>query len=1356
MKKIFASIILLCMSILFPAAYIQADNIDSDISFTRFSLEDGLSQSTVLDILQDNYGSIWFATQDGLNKFDGYGFTVYHHNINDTTGIASDQIYSLDINSDNRLWIGTGKGLSCYNLKKERFSNYFVDVHENLENNSRITHVAIMDSSRILVLSAGQLLYFHTDSELFEKAKISGLANVGRYHSLTRQDSIIYIGTDSGLYSYSINSGNAQKFPFCELNGKPILTALFQAPSYMWVATEGYGLFRFDLSNGNSRQYTTKGKYRISSNLVRSLELDSKNRLWAGTFTALNIYRAEDGIFVPFTYAPSDPLSVSQTSIRSIFRDSQGGMWLGTYFGGVSYYNPHKKNFSNLHRMPEKNSLNDNVISCIKEDGNGNLWIGTNGGLNILDREKGIFEFYTVEDGLISNDIKAVHIDEKRQLAYVGGHAAGLAVIDIRRKKIVASTANNPLMNKLSIYTIYPKNEDELWVGTSDNLKCLDKRSMSFTECRISKDGIPIKLSDIHLFHKDSKKRVWISGKEGFYTLENDGLGFKTVEIIPVGHALEKEEVFCMYEQAEGRFWFGTRNGLYFLDENRGILRLYSRADGLPNNIVYGILEDSFRNLWLSTGNGLSFLIPDIMKFRNYTVADGLQSNQFTQYAYCRTRNGQMYFGGINGITVFYPEQLTDNPYAPPVRITGLRIFNNQIRPDDNTGIINECIENVRQITLNSKQSVFSIDFVVSNYVSGVHNTFAYKLEGYDRDWILTNSVRSVSYSNLPHGKYRFMVKAANNDGVWNDNPTTLDIEILPPWYRTWWARLIFSLVAIGIMTLVIRYFWTKKIMKARLEMEQKDKERQKEINEMKLRFFINISHELRTPLTMITAPLHDLLEKVDDKWILRQLGYIKHNTDRLLHLVNQLMDYRRAELGVFRLKVRPVEIDKVIEKNFLYYERLAKQKNIAYTFLSDLNGKEVVCDPEYMELIANNLISNAFKYTGHGGSISIILKEKDKELIFQVKDTGTGIPEDIQDRIFERFYQADSEHFGSGIGLSLVQRLVELHHGHVRLKSKEGEGCEFTVSLPTDISIYTEKELYMDTDNEKHTTNVPEMYMADVTDYDADDKTDDTPLLETEHNRQFKESLLIVEDNADIRKYLTEELGTTYNILQAGNGEEALALLKEQNIDMVLTDVMMPVMDGIQLCRLIKQNINTCHIPVIILSAKTNVKEQSEGLNVGADDYIPKPFVMNLLRTKIKNLFRTRYRVIEFYSKSPDQQQEVIPEKIALNPLDEKFLKNAKDIMERHMDDVNFTTDTFAREMLMSRSSLHLKMKALTGESTNEYIRKVRLYRACKLLKENRYTVAEISVMTGFNTPSYFSTSFKKFFGCMPSEYGK
>ena len=707
-----------------------------------------------------------------------------------------------------------------------------------------------------------------------------------------------------------------------------------------------------------------------------------------------------------------------------------------------------------------------------------------------------------------------------------------------------------------------------------------------------------------------------------------------------------------------------------------------------------------------------------------------------------------MLFGGINGITSFRPETLIDNPYTPKPIINKLFVFNKEVLPNDETGILKENIENVDQITLKASQNSFSISFVVSNYIAGKHNTFSYKLEGYDKEWYKQNDISPVSYSNLSAGNYTFLLKAANNDGKWSKEMAVLHVKVLPIWYRTWWALSIFILSFILLILIIFRFFWLRKSMQTEIRMERLDKEKREEISQMKIRFYINISHELRTPLTLIVAPLQELLSSVTGHWEREKLLYIQRNTKRLLHLVNQLMDYRRAELGIFELKPIYDNAYKRVLSNFLNYESLAKRKDIDYNFYSELQDEEVLFDGNYLDLIVNNLLSNAFKYTEEGESISVKLYKENKCIVLQVIDTGIGIPEDKQRKIFERFYQMENGHEGSGIGLSLVQRLVELHHGQITLISEVEKGSTFSVYIPQDKSAYTAEELLENSKEPKeqrvystnaHDVDVYDMEIAEVSSGEKE-----------ESNKHG--TILIVEDNKELRQYLSNGLSVQFNLIEAENGQKALDLLKDNDVDLILSDVMMPVMDGVKFCKLVKQNLKTCHIPVYLLSAKVDIKYQLKGLQVGADDYIPKPFSMEILVAKILNMLRTRYRIFERYSNT----LEVEPEKITNNAMDEEVLRKAVAIVEKNMSNVDFSTEQFASEMNMSRSNLHLKLKAITGKSAIDFIHKIRFNRACQLLKEGKYTVSEISFMVGYNTPSYFAARFKKYIGCLPTEYGK
>ena len=1346
LKKIVIYLFFLCLGM--HSAFSETPE---QITFSYISINEGLSQSTVFSIDQDKRGNMWFATYDGVNKYDGYAFTVYQHNEDDPNSIANDISRIVKTDSQGRVWIGTRDGLSRYDEEKDIFQNFF---YEKNGKHLQVNGIEEISPEQLLISTPEGLIMFDIKESKFIDDSFSTAMHKTIASTLYRQDDQIYIGTSTdGLYTYSITQKTFEKvIPI--LGTKQIQAILQQSPTRIWVATEGAGLFLINPKTKEIKNYlhSPSNPKSISSNYIRSLAMDSQNRLWIGTFNDLNIYHEGTDSFASYSSNPVENGSLSQRSVRSIFMDSQGGMWLGTYFGGLNYYHPIRNRFKNIRNIPYKNSLSDNVVSCIVEDKDKNLWIGTNdGGLNLYNPITQRFTSYTLQEdesarGIGSNNIKAVYVDEKKSLVYIGTHAGGLSILHRNSGQVENFNQRNSQLVNENVYAILPDGKGNLWLGTLSALVRFNPEQRSFTTIEKEKDGTPVVSKQITTLFRDSHKRLWIGGEEGLSVFKQEGLDIQKASILPVSN-VTKLFTNCIYEASNGIIWVGTREGFYCFNEKDKQIKRYNTTNGLPNNVVYGILEDSFGRLWLSTNRGISCFNPETEKFRNFTESDGLQSNQFNTASYCRTSVGQMYFGGINGITTFRPELLLDNPYTPPVVITKLQLFNKVVRPDDETGILTKNISETKSITLKSWQTAFSIEFVVSNYISGQHNTFAYKLEGYDKEWYYLTDSRTVSYSNLPQGTYQFLVKAANSDGKWNPIPTALEIIVLPIWYKTWWALLIFFATFAGFITFVFRFFWMRKSMEAQLEIERRDKEHQEEINQMKMRFFINISHELRTPLTLILTPLQEIINKISDRWTRNQLEYIQRNANRLLHLVNQLMDYRRAELGVFELKAKKGNAHQLIQDNFLFYDKLARHKKITYTLHSELEDKEVLFDANYLELIVNNLLSNAFKYTESGQSITVTLKEENGWLLLQVSDTGIGIPINKQGKIFERFYQIESEHVGSGIGLSLVQRLIELHHGRIELDSEENKGSTFSVYLPQDLSVYKPSELASNNEqNEEeqvYSTNSKAMYFID---------TEKVENESVESGDKKRGTILIVEDNNEIRRYLNNGLADLFNTLEAGNGEEALEKLKDNEVDVIVTDVMMPVMDGIKLCKNVKQNIRTCHIPVIILSAKTDIKDQMEGLQMGADDYIPKPFSLAILTTKIQNMMRTRRRMLDKYAKS----LEVEPEKITFNAMDEALLKRAMAIVEKNMDNIEFSTDEFAREMNMSRSNLHLKLKAITGESTIDFIRKIRFNEAAKLLKDGRYTVAEVSTMVGFNTPSYFATSFKKYFGCLPTEYIK
>jgi ligand-binding sensor domain-containing protein/signal transduction histidine kinase/DNA-binding response OmpR family regulator len=1320
------------------------------ICFNHIGLNNGLSQSTVFSIAQDRQGNLWFATYDGINKYDGYNFTVYRHKQNDPTSIANDISRVVTVDSRNRLWIGTRSGLSLYDRSKDLFRNYSYTVGKQ---NIAVNAIFEYTPGYLLLSTNAGLLMFQIAKEKFYSHLLP--ASIGRLSAthFSKQNGNLYIGTDNGLFCYSTKNKTVEYIR--SLGRVRIQYILPQNEQRIWIATEGNGLYLYNPANKSSKNYrrSPSNKNSLISNYIRSLAFDRQNRLWIGTYNGLSIYNENTDNFSSYINNPIDNQSLSQNSVKSIFMDSQGGMWLGTYFGGLNYYHPLRNRFEHLVHNPFENSISDNVVSCMVEDRDHNLWIGTNnGGLDLYHPGSHLFTHYPLKDNscdeATSNDIKTVFPDPSSSQIYVGAHAGGLCILQPASRQIKRFNTTNSAIPSNDVYAILPDMGGDLWIGTLMGLAKFNKVTQQFTPVRRSADNAPI-INRITTLFKDNRNRLWIGSENGLQIFNVQNGSLQRQVILPREALYNHSFVNCIYEAKNGIFWIGTRNGLFGFNERNNQTVHYSTEDVLPNNVVYGILEDSFGRLWISTNKGICCFNPRTRKARNYTEDDGLQSNQFNNASFCRTLNGEMFFGGVNGISTFRPELITDNPYTPKVVITELSLFNKTVRPDDETGILEQNICDTKKIVLNAYQTSFTLGFVVSNYIAGKHNTFSYTLDGYDSKWYTTNDLRQVSYSNLPQGHYVFKVKAANNDGKWNEEVTTLDIVILPIWYKTWWAILLF-IIALGVLAyFIFRFLWIRKSMQAEIEMERKEKEHQEAMSQMKIRFYVNIFHELRTPLTLIISPLQEIMNKINDRWVKGQLTYVYRNANRLLHLVNQMMDYRRAELGIFELKLKKANLYSRVLNNFIYYDQLAKKKEIDYNLYSDLQDAEFYFDGNYLDLILNNLLSNAFKYTHKGDRIYVRLNAENNQIILQVSDTGIGIPKDKQSKIFERFYQVDNDYAGSGIGLSLVQRLVELHHGRIELKSEVNEGSTFTIYIPQDKSVYAPNEFASDdeeTDSEienRASIQNKERFILDTE--SEEDK-------ETENSESKRGTILIVEDNQEIRKFICDGLKDFFTTLEAEDGEKALEVLKNNEIDLVVTDIMMPVMDGITLCKQIKQNIRTCHIPVYMLSAKSDLKDQMEGLQVGADDYIPKPFSISILTAKIQNTLRTRYRLFEKFSNSMD----VEPEKITTNAMDEELIKKAVSIVEKNMDNVEFSTDQFAKEMGMSRSNLHLKLKAITGQSAIDFIHKIRFGEACRLLKEGRYNISEISYMVGYNTPSYFATRFKKYVGCLPTEYVK
>ncbi|HCY70647.1 MAG TPA: hybrid sensor histidine kinase/response regulator, partial [Bacteroides cellulosilyticus] len=820
-----------------------------DIYFSHIGMEDGLSHSTIFAINQDKEGNLWFATYDGVNKYDGYNFTVYRHEYTNPNSIASDITRCIAIDDSDQIWVGTREGLSFYNRRKNSFSNYY---YKKNGINVPINSIAPIKENWLMLGTAEGILLFDIKKECFLNDTLPSL-HLLKPTVLVRQGEYIYIGAEDGVYTYTLSGGKLERLISMPA-GIRIHAILCQMFSRIWMATEGDGLFMYDAKTKELKNYRYESEQSgLNSNYVRSLELDTENRLWVGTYSGLNIYKEATDNFSSIKSSEIQEGSLSQNSVRSIFKDSQGGMWLGTYWGGLNYYHPLCNRFQRIKHVPFLNSLSNNVVSCIVEDSEHNLWIGTSdGGLNFYDSTSKLYKNYLFKSGSLDvpfKDIKTVYVDEEHDKVYVGAHAGGMMALQRKSGRVEYFNRQNSNLPSNNIYSIISDENGGLWVASLEHLLHFDIDKRNFTI--VDKDQNGRKLQQYNrLLFRDSRRRIWVGGEMGVSVYNQIGTDFLANTDFHIDPILQQAFVNCFYESTSGYIWIGTRSGLFAMKEGSKELLQYTTADGLPSNVIYGIMEDAYARLWISTNQGLSCLNPENGKFRNFTILDGLQGNQFNAGSYCRQDNGYMLFGGVNGITLFRPETLIDNPYTPKPVINKLFVYNKEVLPNDETGILSETVEYADHITLSSSQNSFAISFVVSNYIAGKHNTFAYKLEGYNDEWYRQNDTSPVSYSNLPAGDYTFYIKAANNDGKWNEEPTVLHIRVLPVWYCTWWALSLFALSFMLVVFGIVRYFWLRKSMQAEILMERLDKEKQEEISQMKIRFYVNISHELRTPLT--------------------------------------------------------------------------------------------------------------------------------------------------------------------------------------------------------------------------------------------------------------------------------------------------------------------------------------------------------------------------------------------------------------------------------------------------------------------------------------------------------------------------
>ncbi|MDY0989427.1 two-component regulator propeller domain-containing protein [Flavobacterium sp. CFBP9031] len=1337
MKKKTAITAFFCILLFAAKSYAQVQ----DRYFRNISVDKGLSQSSVFAIQQDSLGFIWIGTQDGLNRYDSKGFKVYRPLKNVKNSLQSYYIRSLFTDHKGQLWVGGNQGISVYNYNTDSFTNYplprsigewyISSITEDKEH--RIWASSITGDVFVLLPQTSNFATIKFNASSHEIKKI---ADIGIW-----QQQII-LGTDVGLFKLNTNTHQLTKI---DLGAKkPYINDVYTDGKKLWVATEGDGLIQYNSQNGQivSLLHNTATS-SIADNNVRCVGKDTEGNIWLGTFKGLSIFNQKNNSFTNYYHQISQPYTISQNSVRCFFKDKQNGIWLGTYYGGLNYYHKNDIKFNLLSQNSGKPSLNDEVIGVIKQDAKGNFWIGSNDkGLNYWNKNANTITYFSNSENnpnsLSSNNIKAIEFDDNGNVL-IGTHNGGLNLLNPNGGLVQRFLHNENDPGSIAgnlVYSILKDSKKRIWVGTRSGLDQFHPETKTFTHIHLDKAGKRPTSDDITFLFEDSKHRIWIGTTNGVTLFYPETFLFGNI-----GHGkLSDDIVNCITEDQKHRIWIGTREGLRLYDENQESFISFKTRKDFVKETIYGIIPDDDGNLWISTNNGLIKFNPDKDSVQAFDESDGLQNKQFNDYAFYKAKDGMLLFGGIKGISYFYPSMVKQKALPLKLSFTALEVLNKTVAVGDETGILEEHIDQTDEIEIGPEYKQFTIFFNTFNYISSNRTYYYYKLEGIDKDWQRTDELK-VSYSNLPAGNYNFQIKAIGPNGEMS-TVRSLKIGILPPWYKTIWFSLL--LLAIVGTAAYIGFRIIRERIKAvqQLKLERIDKERVSYINQVKMDFFTNVSHELRTPLTLILAPLEELLKMPSaDKVSKKKHELMFINAKRLYNLVDQLFEFRKTEMGTRQLKVGKGDIVSFTKEIFESFKPLSEKNGIQYSYHSAEPQLLFYFDKDAMEKILFNLLSNAFKYTKTGQSIHVELLKNNDTVQIKVADTGVGISEADLSKVFDRFYQVNNRemNLGSGVGLAFTKRLVELHHGEIMAESTVEEGSTFTVTIPISDQVYR--------NDQQVESSLYELSIISDNELDEDTALEEENEI-TERDQPIK--LLIVDDNKEILDYLQEYFSKIYEVTTAYNGQMALDLLEIQPFDLIISDVMMPELDGLHFCKKVKQNINTSHIPLMLLTARNETSQQLKGIEMGADDYITKPFSTPLLAAKITNLLRSRKRLKEYYSVG----KEMVPENIAFNTLDEEFLKQAIQIVEDHLADSEFSVDQFSKEIGMSRSNLYLKLKAITGESAMDFIKRIRFKKAVELMQSKRYTIAQITYMCGFNSPSYFSTAFKQHYGCMPSEY--
>lgn len=1329
-----------------------------ELVFSRVTAEDGLSPGGVLAIAQDEKGFMWYGTQNGLNRYDARRFKTYKHtSAGKLNNGNNDYITCLLHDSYKNLWVGTRNGLSKYDPQKDHLQE--VKIHPlSTNNNLKISCIYEDRQKRIWVwTSSGLYVLSDRAKNAFNAIKLPIRLTSAENDSkgTVYQDSkgFFWLGTPLGLIkvTYGKEKTSYQYYQHDSDNEHSIsdnyVTSITEdLEHHLWVGTQ-QGLNLLYPDSHTFKRYKSTNTAGLLNDNVRVLKTDRTGKLWIGTQGGLSIYDSRKKTFKFYQSTTHNNEGLSNNSIHSIFQDKHGNVWVGTYWGGVNLVSKDDTPFY-TYQTQSSAKVNNDVIGAVLEDSFQNLWIGTEGnGIAYINKKTNkiiYFKNNVKNRKSLSSDLVKVIYEDLDHNIWIGTHGGGLNLFNSSNQSFTRflNQSNNPAMRDSEVLTLLDTEEGLFWVGMQTGLVIFKRSGRSLEQigpnliCKI------VDKRTVRTIVKAKNGDIWLGTADGIFRLQKKS---GKIEHFTVGNGLPKNNVNCIYEDRKENIWFGFQSGgfaMYNPSNRHKLFKTFNVAKGLADENVNAILDDEQGNLWISTGNGLSKFNLRDNSFRNYNKEDGLAGNIFNVNS-CYKSPTQLYFGGYNGLTSFRPSSVKDNLFAPPTFLTGLKVFNSHIGIEPK-GLIEKEISLVKELQFSHSQNLFTIEFAALNYNQPKKNTYAYKLDGFDKAWNYSQNP-AATYMNLPSGEYVLWLKGTNNDGVWG-NATAVAITVLPPYWKTVWAYALYAIAIASISFFVIRFFVLRSLIK-----------RDRELNQFKLDFFTNISHEMRTHLSLINGPAEKLLVgSTEDNGNTKHLKIIKRNSESLLQLVTEIMDFRKIEIGNFWLNVSKNDIVKFIQEIFDSFYDVALTLNINSRFSASSPNLELFFDQSQLKKVFFNLISNAYKFTPHGGKILVSIEEKKNDVVVKIRDNGKGISPESINNLFTNYFQEDDsagENKGYGIGLALAKSIVELHKGNISVESIRANNeiaTTFTVTLRKGHRHFS------------HHQNI-KLFPGSIQ-YEKIEQRVEPPKLSVELNKTKIGSytVLLIEDNQEIISFIRSILESTYNIVESENGvsgwEKAIDIIP----DLIISDIMMPGLDGRTLCSRLKADDRTSHIPVILLTALCAENHQISSLENGADIYLTKPFSTQVLNLHISNLLRLGEKIRTF-TKEQFIVQKTTPEHFTGATLNEAtleskvdaFLTKAINIVESNIDNTDFSVGDFANNLAMSKPVLYKKIQAVSGLSVNDFIKSVRLNKARFLLLENlNNNVSEVAYMVGFSDPKYFSKEFKKKFGRSPKDW--